>query len=119
MTTLTSPDLVADLQELERQLRSFSAPSAAEQAVRDLLAARRAELAEIQRLEYAASAEHQHAQEQAALVEVEDAVKRADALCSALRSELHILQQRLAQAEFQRAECLRAVGKIRAQLGVN
>jgi chromosome segregation ATPase len=117
--TPSSAELVNDLQKLERQLKSFTAPSAEEQAIRDQLDTKRAELREQQRLESLAAAEHQRQQAQNALAEVGDNVKQADALVLALRAEMHTMQQKLAAAECRRNECLRNRAQVRQKLGVN
>lgn len=115
----SSSDLVAELQELERRLKSFSAPSAEEQACRDQLASVHDQLREQQRLESLAQAESQRQQEQTALANAENDVRKADSLCQALRIEVSELQRRLVQAEFQFNHCLRNRGEIRKKLGVN
>jgi predicted nucleic acid-binding Zn-ribbon protein len=117
--TSSSADLTVEIAELECKLKGLTCAPVAVQQLQDAIAAKRAELSEFQKQDFAAAAERQHAQEQFALAEVENEKDAAWSLVVALKSELTNLQRRLVQAEFQFNQALRNRGEIRKKLGVN
>jgi predicted nucleic acid-binding Zn-ribbon protein len=115
--TSSSADLTVEIAELECKLKGLTCAPVAVQQLQDAIAAKRAELSEFQKQDFAAAAERQHAQEQFALANAENDVRKADSLCQALRIEVSELQRRLVQADHQRNEALRNRAQVRQKLG--
>jgi hypothetical protein len=117
--TLSSADIIDELRVLENSLARVTAENPEVSSLRAALAAKRNALREVVAIEARADVEDRRLRDGLRLQELEDGIRKAEALVGALRIELRVLWNRLTQEEVNLNACLRARGEFLRMQGKN